>query len=73
MRSGRWTFQPDYGEGSAEQPAWPEQPGWFKSAADTPNIVHGLAAQGFSSDEVAKIMGGNWLRFLTEGFAPSAA
>lgn len=73
MRSGRWTFQPDYGEGSAERPAWPEQPGWFKSAADMPNIVHGLAAQGFSSNEVAKIMGGNWLRFLTEGFAPSAA
>ena len=73
MRSGRWTFQPDYGEGSAARPAWPEQPNWFESAADTPNIAHGLAAQGFSGDEVAKIMGGNWLRFLTEGFAPSAA
>lgn len=70
MRSGRWTEAPDYGEGSADKPAWPEQPAWFRSAADMPNIADGLAARGFAPDEVAKIMGGNWLRFFTDGFAP---
>ncbi|MDH3473877.1 MAG: dipeptidase [Rhodospirillales bacterium] len=70
MRSGRWTFAPDFGEGSAERPAWPEQPAWFRGAADTPNIARGLAARGFSDEDVAKVMGANWLRFFTEGFEP---
>lgn len=70
MRSGRWTFAPDFGEGSAERPAWPEQPAWFRGAADTPNIARGLAARGFSDEDVAKVMGANWLRFFIEGFEP---
>ena len=70
MRSGRWTFAPDYGEGSAERADWPEQPSWMRGPADLPNLVPGLAAKGFSREEVAKIMGGNWLRFFTDGFAP---
>ena len=70
MRSGRWTFAPDYGEGTAEKPGWPDQPDWIRTPADIPNIAEGLAARGFSTEDVARIMGGNWLRFFTEGFAP---
>lgn len=70
MRSGRWTFAADFGEGSAEKPAWPDQPGWFRTPADTPNIAGALAEKGFADEEVAKIMGGNWLRFFTDGFEP---
>ncbi len=68
MRSGRWTFEPDYGEGSAERPSWPPQPSWFHTAASMPNIVTGLHAEGFSGEDLAKIMGGNWLAFFTDGF-----
>ena len=72
MRSGRWTFEPDYGEGSAAKPAWPEQPSWFRTPADMPNIAAALSAHGFSDDDVAKVMGGNWMRFFDEGFEPVA-
>jgi microsomal dipeptidase-like Zn-dependent dipeptidase len=70
MRSGRWTFAADYGEGSAERPAWPEQPAWFRTPADTPNVAAALRAKGLAEGEVGKIMGGNWLRFFSDGFAP---
>ena len=33
----------------------------------------GLAAAGFSAPEVAAVMGGNWLRFFEQGFAPAGA
>lgn len=68
MRSGKWTFAPDYGEGSAEKPAWPDQPDWIETPADTPKLATGLRARGFGEDDVARIMGGNWLRFFSEGF-----
>lgn len=49
--------------------------GWFRSPAQFPNIVDGLTKHGFSADDVAKLMGGNWLRMFRDGFqpAPSAA
>lgn len=46
---------------------------WFRSPAHFPNIVAGLAQRGFAPDEVAKIMGGNWLRLFRDGFAPARA
>jgi microsomal dipeptidase-like Zn-dependent dipeptidase len=63
MRSGRWSKTMDYGEGSAENAQWPAQPAWFQSNADFPNLISGLRDVGFDEAEVAKIMGGNWLRF----------
>ena len=70
MRSGRWTFEPDYGEGSKAKPDWPAQPGWFRTPADTPNLTCGLLTKGFSEEDVGKIMGGNWLRFFKQGLEP---
>lgn len=70
MRSGRWTIEADYGEGSAERPGWPEQPPWFRTPADMPNIARGLRQRGMRDDELVKVMGGNWLRFLSEGLEP---
>ena len=72
MRSGRWTFAPDYGEGSAETPSWPAQPAWIRSPADFPTIAEGLRTRGFDAEETAKIMGGNWLRFFAAGFEPQS-
>ncbi len=68
MRSGRWTFAADYGEGTAANKAWPKQPHWFKDASDINNIASGLAAIGMNSEEVNKVMGGNWLNFFDHSF-----
>jgi microsomal dipeptidase-like Zn-dependent dipeptidase len=65
MRYGRWSPKK-----SGAGPVWPEQPAWFATGRDFPNLTRGLAAAGFSDDEVAGIMGRNWLRFFTGAFAP---
>ena len=64
MRSGRWTW-------SSATPSWPEWPSWFRSPADFPNLTAALLARGFSREDVAKIMGGNWLSFFEAGLPPA--
>lgn len=70
MRNGRWTRQPDFGEGSAQDPGFPRQPEWFRDNRDHANIASGLRQVGFGPDEVAAIMGGNWLDFFDRSFGP---
>ncbi|MDQ7070236.1 MAG: membrane dipeptidase [Rhodobacterales bacterium] len=70
MRTGRWTKEIDFGEGSADAPGFPEMPTWFRDNRDFGNIENGLRATGLSDAEVAGIMGGNWYRFFTENFGP---
>lgn len=70
MRNGRWSRVTDYGEGTAADAGFPEQPGWFANSTHYGNLAAGLAEAGFSGDEVAKIMGGNWLRFFEDSFGP---
>jgi microsomal dipeptidase-like Zn-dependent dipeptidase len=72
MRNGRWTRTTDYGEGSAGQAGFPPQPPWFRDNRDFHKIAEGLRAVGFSETEVAGIMGGNWLGFFDDSFAPAA-
>lgn len=71
MRNGRWSKAMDYGEGSKSNADWPAPLSWFKDSRDFPNITEGLARKGFNNDEIAKIMGLNWLNFLDEGLKPS--
>ncbi len=71
MRSGRWAAAADFGEGSAENRDWPRQPEWFQSSLDFRNIENGLKKTGFSDDDVAGIMGLNWLRFFDDAFGPA--
>ena len=68
MRSGRWTTGVDHGEGSAEKPSWPKQPLWFTGSKDLHTIARGLSNQGFSNDDIAKVMGENWLSFFEKSF-----
>ena len=70
MRNGRWTNVADYGEGSAAEPGFPDQPAWFRDNRDFGNIRRGLDDVGFAADEVGALMGGNWLRFYDESFGP---
>ncbi|MDX1400755.1 MAG: membrane dipeptidase, partial [Kiloniellales bacterium] len=62
MRNGTWTRSMDFGEGSRKEAGFPEQPDWFSDNRHFPNLTEGLAAVGFDSNEIAAIMGGNWLR-----------
>ncbi len=71
MRVGTWSKEIDYGEGSAAQAGFPPQPSWFGSNRDFPGLADGLRAVGFADDEVAKIMGGNWLNFFDRSFGPA--
>ena len=71
MRVGRWSKEIDYGEGSASAPGFPPQPDWFKDNRDFGNIEDGLRKIGFDADEVAGLMGDNWLRFYDENFGPA--
>ena len=71
MRSGRWTKNRDFGEGSAEAPGFPDQPKWFQSGADFDNLDNGLKAVGFDEQERAAILGENWLRFYEDSFSPA--
>jgi microsomal dipeptidase-like Zn-dependent dipeptidase len=70
MRSGTWTLGVNYGEGVVGKKSWPPLPAWFSTPAHMPNLTEGLLKQGFSEVEVGKIMGGNWLRFMEDGFMP---
>ena len=38
----------------------------IKTAADLPRVAEALAEGGFGDGEIAKIMGGNWVRFFRE-------
>ena len=70
MRTGRWSKEIDYGEGSAAAPGFPPMPDWFRDNRDWNTVEEGLRATGLSADEVAGIMGGNWYRFYAENFTP---
>ena len=70
MRTGRWTKQMHYGEGSREKPGFPAMPDWFGDNRDFGNIATGLRACGLSENDVAGVMGGNWARFFESSFAP---
>lgn len=70
MRTGRWTKQIDYGEGSAAAPGFPEMPRWFRDNRDFAGLRAGLASAGFDAAECVAILGGNWARFFAESFGP---
>lgn len=64
MRNGRWSKDMDYGEGSASNADWPRPLSWLRDSRDFPNLIAGLRKVGMSEDEVAGIMGKNWLALL---------
>ena len=70
MRTGRWSKEVDYGEGSTAAPGFPRMPDWFQDNRHFGNIAQGLRDVGMLEDEVAGIMGGNWYRFFAENFGP---
>ena len=70
MRNGTWTREMDYGEGSASNAGFPDQPDWFRDSTGYANILPAMRRTGFSDEEIAKIAGGNWLDFFEHSFGP---
>ncbi|MDX2369751.1 MAG: dipeptidase [Colwellia sp.] len=70
MRNGRWSKEMDYGEGSKANADWPRPLSWFRDSRDFPNITRGLQERGFMAEDIAKVMGMNWLNLLDEGLKP---
>ncbi len=70
MRNGRWSKVTDFGEGSATDAGWPNQPDWFSDSTHYGNIVEGLRQTGFAHADIEKVMGKNWLRFFECSFSP---
>ena len=70
MRNGRWSKEMDYGEGSKANADWPRPLSWFRDSRDFPNITKGLQNRGFRTEDIAKVMGMNWLNLLDEGLKP---
>jgi membrane dipeptidase len=68
MRVGRWTKDIDYGEGSRSNAGFPAMPNWYKDNRDFCNIEKGLSVVGFGQDDIAAIMGNNWLDFYDRNF-----
>jgi membrane dipeptidase len=73
MRSGRWTKQIDFGEGSAAAPGFPPMPDWFRDNRDFGSISRGLRGVGMTDSEVSAVMGVNWMRFLAESLIPHSS
>lgn len=70
MRTGRWSKEIDFGEGSAAAPGFPTMPSWFQDNRDFGNLETGLRNVGMHAEEVAAILGGNWYRFFNKSFGP---
>ena len=70
MRTGRWTKNIEYGEGTKNNAGFPIMPHWFTDNRDFPNIKRELKNFGFSDPEIGAIMGENWLRFYDISFVP---
>jgi microsomal dipeptidase-like Zn-dependent dipeptidase len=52
--------------------SWPEWPPWFRSAADLPRVIEGLAAAGLDDGTIDKLAGANWMRLYDDVFAHHA-
>ena len=70
MRNGRWSKEMDYGEGNANNAGWPKPLAWLRDSRDFPNLIEGLRAKGFAEQEVARIMGRNWVALLERTTTP---
>jgi microsomal dipeptidase-like Zn-dependent dipeptidase len=71
MRTGVWEENADAVDATRSAMRFPDQPAWFRSNLDMPGIAEGLRAIGFAPDEVAGVMGMNWLRFFEHAFDPA--
>lgn len=64
MRCGKWLKIVDETDTYFKKGLWPKPMSWFKEIGDIHNLINGLQEYGFKKEEVEKLMGLNWIRFL---------
>lgn len=67
MRNGHWTKTKDYGEGSPDNSGWPKLLSWYSRISDFALLEDAMNDNGFSEEEVTKIMGKTWHDFFKHG------
>jgi len=67
MREGRWMPETE-----KQADPFPDQPEWFRSNLDFGNLRRGLAAVGFSADDLERLMWRNWFEFMAVSLEPGA-
>lgn len=73
MRKGQWTREANYGAGRPGGPVLVPWPGWCNAPSKFPAFEAGLRSRGFSEEDTAKVMGGNFLRLYKEVIGPAGA
>ena len=71
VRLGRWTRNEALGASVTKSTSWPEWPDWFRTPEDFPRLAKGLSERGLGEEDVAAVLGGNWLRLFEESFEPA--
>ena len=66
MRSGRWASDDTDTGGCTPDLSWPDPVPWFRDNRGLHNLGEALLQRGFSEQDVYKILGNNWHRFISE-------
>ncbi|MGW6459664.1 dipeptidase [Streptomyces sp. NPDC055078] len=69
-RVGRWGRESPIPIGDGPVVEWPS---WFQSPEAFPGLLAALAERGLSTDEIALLSGGNWMRLFRQTFRPAGA
>lgn len=64
LRDGRWKPKQDV--------PWPEWSSWFQSPEDFPALANALSDRGIPDDQLAKLLGENWLSLFDVVFEPAS-
>ncbi|MDA9316299.1 dipeptidase [Polaribacter sp.] len=64
MRCGKWLNLENQTDTYYKEAVWPKPMSWFKEIGDIHNLAAGMEAYGFKKEEIEKLMGLNWIRFM---------
>jgi membrane dipeptidase len=73
MRQGRWSRVVNFGAGSTAKPGKVPEPTWLQTMRTFGKIADAMHTRGFTEEETAAVMGGNWLRLYETVFGGVSA
>ena len=64
MRNGHWRKVP------CAPAEFPKPTKWFQSNEDFPGLTDGLRSARMNDEEIARVLGKNWMKFWEKAFLP---
>jgi microsomal dipeptidase-like Zn-dependent dipeptidase len=64
MRCGKWLKVSEETDNYFKKAIWPKPMSWFKEIGDIHNLIDGMRKYGFKNEEIEKLMGLNWIRYM---------